>query len=410
MFDGKRGFSLANIGLTLLALALLALYLGWVIVPTIRQRFGIFSVYYTASRTLLNEPQSMPNVYDDEWFAAQIARVGVPNVRDIFNLNPPTMSLIALPLAWLPPLVARWAWLVVSAFCLTAGLRFLAETFGYARRWGLWAAPFAVLYAPVAEELGLGQVYILLFALLCVFIWGEARGQGIVAGGALGLMLILKTAGAWLALLLLITGRWRTALWAAGVAAAVALVSLPWIGIETWGLYFSLLPRLASDPARYVTAYQTTTSLFGHLFVYDARYSAAPLVHWPLFARGVALTVTGLGLAFSLRWARFKPHPVLTLALWGALIVTTAPLAEGYHYTLVLPSLVIAWWWTMRVRPRWWAWFWLALATILIGAPFPYEWPRFSTGAWALLAYPRVYGAFLLWGWLGWALKQARAA
>ena len=394
--------------LSALALGFLALYLGWVIVPVVRQRFGIFSVYYTASRTMLYQPQAMPNVYDDEWFAVQIARVGIPNVRDIFNLNPPTMSLIALPLAWLPPFVARWAWVPISIFLLVAGLMTLISTLGLAPHWGVWVLPLVLLYAPITEELGLGQVYILLFALLCAVVWAEVRGRFVVAGCALGLMLILKTAGAWLALLLLVTGHWRTFLWAVGVAAVVALVSLPWIGVETWRTYFSQLPGLATNPARYVTAYQTTTSLLGHLFTYEARYNLAPLVNWPWLARSLSLIVVGLTLIFSMRWGRFKDQPVLTLALLSALIVTNAPLAEGYHYMLALPSLIIAWGWAIRVRPDWRAWLCLALATVLIGSPWPYKLPQLSVGAWALLAYPRVYGAFLLWGWLGWALKQAR--
>lgn len=43
---------------------------------------------------------------------------------------------------------------------------------------------------------------------------------------------------------------------------------------------------------------------------------------------------------------------------------------------------------------------WLVGALLLLGAPLPYGDPAMSAGWLALLAYPRLYGAWLLWGWL----------
>jgi hypothetical protein len=41
----------------------------------------------------------------------------------------------------------------------------------------------------------------------------------------------------------------------------------------------------------------------------------------------------------------------------------------------------------------------LLVAVALIAADLPYRAGRLTTGAWALLAYPKLYGAWLLW-WL----------
>ena len=43
---------------------------------------------------------------------------------------------------------------------------------------------------------------------------------------------------------------------------------------------------------------------------------------------------------------------------------------------------------------------WLALAFFLLAAPLPYKDPTLADGWIALLAYPRLYGAWLLWAWL----------
>src|SRR5436190_16377719 len=92
------------------------------------------------------------------------------------------------------------------------------------------------------------------------------RKRDAVAGLALGLMLALKFAGAWLWPLLLFVGRWRALAWAGVFAAGIVLISLPSIGMSAWRSFFALLPDALTDPRRTVTAYQTVTSLFGHLF------------------------------------------------------------------------------------------------------------------------------------------------
>jgi hypothetical protein len=74
----------------------------------------------------------------------------------------------------------------------------------------------------------------------------------------------------------------------------------------------------------------------------------------------------------------------------------------------VLPSLLVAAWWASQSRVSWTALAVLVVATVLLGTPLAYESARLQGGWAALLAYPRVYGAYLLWGWLAWALSRAK--
>ena len=379
-----------------------ALYLSLVVTPAARATTNGFAAYYTAAHVLVHTPASMERVYDDAWFAARIERAGISGVYDIFHVQPPTMSLLLVPFAWLPPAAARIAWIAVSLLLLPAGLLLLARALGLPARLAAWVLPFCLLYAPITENLRNGQAYLLLFFLLCLLFAAILDGRRRFAGGALGSMFVCKSAGLWLWPLLACQRRWSTLAWAVLVAAGAALLTLPWIGLDAWAAYLSHLPRLATMPERTVTAYQTVTSLFGHLFVYHPRWNPVPVADLPLLAGALTLLTLAASLALSVRLTRRAGSTAapLALALFFTLLAPTAPLGEGYHYLLTLPSLLVAAWHAWSARVGWVAWLLLLLAAILIGAPLPYTAPRLQAGWLALLAYPRVYGAYLLWAWL----------
>jgi hypothetical protein len=238
----------------------------------------------------------------------------------------------------------------------------------------------------------------------------SVRKRDAVAGLALGLMLALKLAGSWIWLPLLIAGRWRALAWAGVSAAGIALITLPFIGTSAWRSFFVLLPDSLTDPRRTVAAYQTVTSLFGHLLDHDPRWNPAPLVDAPWAARALTVGVSFGALVLSAYWARCaEQRRPLGMALCMALVVTNAPFAEGYHYALTLAPLLVAGWWAWCAWLGWRAWAMLALAALLLGAPLPYKAAQIQAGWWALAAYPRVYGAYLLWGWIAWALTGSSA-
>jgi hypothetical protein len=418
---------LGRLALPVVLAASCAIY-GWVVVwPAARAQTNGYAAYYTAARVLTRRPGMMQRVYDDAWFAAQVGRVGIFGVYDIFNVQPPTMSLLLAPLAWCTPGAGRIAWIGVSFLLLPAGLLLLARSLDLPWQWAAWVLPICFLYAPVSENVRNGQAYLLLFFLLSAFFYASVRERPLISGAALGLMLILKSAGIWLWPLLVFQRRWRTLLWAVLAAVGVAVVTLPWTEIDAWAAYGSQLPRLATMPERYVTAYQTVTSLAGQLFVSHPRWNPSPAVHLPAVATALTAAVLFGSLAGSLLWTsgpegvgvpaagshrRAGPGTnhrwVLMLALFSALLAPNAPVAEGYHYLLALPSLLVGLWHAWQSRARWQAWAVLLTAALLLGGPLPYAAPRLQKGWMALLAYPRVYGAYLLWAWLGWQLGAYR--
>jgi hypothetical protein len=403
--------------------AILAGYLGLVVVPASRNpNTNGFAAYYTASRTLLESPGDLARVEDERWFQARIDQLGFNHVLDIFSGQPPTASLTLGPLAWLAPSRARMIWVWLSVLGWWGGLAVLAGALG------LTSAPartspvvllgaLSCAFVPIAENLHQGQLYLLMFLLLCVhfaLMIEGGKAARLKAGVPLGLLLILKAAGGWLLLLLLLCRQWRTVLAAIVTAVAVGLGSLPFIGVGAWRSFLHDLPPLISDPVQHISTYQTVASLMGHLLVGDPQWNPLPIAHHPWVAFALAAMVTMWAAAVSVRRQRLQEGDrgvrALSLAMFGALVVSLAPLAESYHYVLILPAVIVAWWWAVTMHAAFGPRVVLAVATLLVNVPHTvYDLPALQRRWWALLAYPRLYGAFVLWAWLLRALERERS-
>jgi len=398
----------------------LAAYLTLVVIPACRHPdTNGFAAYYTAARILVAQPRDLSRVYDNLWFQDQVNASGFVGVRDIHNTQPPTMSLMMAPLAWMSPSNARVVWVSLGVVLWLGGLALLCQGLGLAERQSaihplLLSAALTTAYVPLCDNFRQGQCYTLLFFLLCVFmrlLCKPASKRDWIAGIPLGAIAVVKLAGLWLWPLLLLSRRRRVLLGAAGTTACIGVLALPVVGWGAWRPFFHDLPRLSSDPVRYLAAYQTLTSLMGHLFIFDARWNPHPAI--PMRPLGVALPIL-LGatvLILSARVQRLdgegRDERVLSLAMLLAPIVSAAPIAESYHYVLVLPSLLTAVWWATVRRVAVPARATLALAAALLIVPSRLYTAHVLDQGWlALFAYPRLYGAFILWGWLALALVR----
>ena len=391
--------------------AVLVLYTVFVVVPAaMYPDTDGFAAYYTASHILLTAPRDVPRVYEDAWFQSRIDEQGFARVKDIYNIQAPTMTLLMAPVAWLSRPAARVVWTAAAVGCWLAAcaiLRRILWTSTGARSLVLFAAA-TTAYLPLRENFKRGQCYALLLLLLVLHLRllldRRSRAQW-SAGLPLGLMLALKVAGAWLWPLLLLSRRWRTLLAAAATCVAVSLAGTAVFGWDAWLPYLRDLPRFASDPMRDTTGYQTVASLFGHLFTYDPIYSPRPVANLPFVSRAATALVTVGAMLHSVSRRGMGSDCFaarsLSLAVFVSLIVSLAPVAESYHYLLVLPAVTVAFWWAEKTRVAPVAWVALVSATALMMVPQKvYVATPIQAGWIALLAYPRVYGALLLWGWL----------
>jgi hypothetical protein len=81
--------------------------------------------------------------------------------------------------------------------------------------------------------------------------------------------------------------------------------------------------------------------------------------------------------------------------------VVISPYSLAYHYSLMLlPIAILAD--QMEHSAASWRWLVLLLGALLVAIPYPYLSARLSVGAWALLAYPKLYGALILLGLTFW--------
>jgi Glycosyltransferase family 87 len=382
-----------------------------------------FATCYAESRILLENPRELRHVYEDEWFQRRVDRALGRHLVEIAQGQPPTMSLILAPVAWMSPARARIAWIWLSVLFWFAGIAVLARALALGSLGGVpppvWLVAAATFYRPISENLARGQGYALLFFLLSLAVRGLVvachRGPRAATGIPLGLMPVLKSSGLWLYPLLIAARQWRILAGTGLTIASVGLVSAALMGWRIWPLYVKeTLHWIATEPSNRVTAYQTVQSLTGHLFVYDATWNPGPILHAPALGKLLATVVLGSIFAVSARRQRLDSPDLQTRALTVGMFVApmpaTAPIGEGYHYVLAFPAVVIGFWWASRTPRPANACCVAALATALMCVPQWCYGARALRDGWtALLAYPRVYGAFTLWGLLAYALGPRRA-
>jgi hypothetical protein len=133
-------------------------------------------------------------------------------------------------------------------------------------------------------------------------------------------------------------------------------------------------------------------------------------MHAPLI--GIALSIAGglLLLGISLRAAVRAKGIACVFAGFVLLGLILSPVSSESHYTMALLPIALL---TSELRargvPHQGAAL-LASGTLLIAAPFPFRSARLTDGLLALLAYPRLYGALLLWALaLAWSTTSRQA-
>jgi hypothetical protein len=291
----------------------IGIFVVHVVLPAARNPYtNGFTTCYVESRILLESPRDLVRVYDDSWFQARIDRVMNQHVEEIAHGQPPTMSLILLPVAWLPLAQARAAWIWLSVLFWVLGLAALADGLALRRVAGIpsvvWLTAIGTTFRPIQENLRRGQGYALMFFLLAVAVrtlLKTNRRDWWLAGAPLGLALVLKSACLWLHPLFAVARQWRLLAGVAVAALIVVVVSSSFMGWRVWPIYLADGFRfVAAEPSNHATAYQTLQSLTGHLFVYDATWNASPIAHLPSLAKGLNVLILGAAFVISLRLER----------------------------------------------------------------------------------------------------------
>jgi hypothetical protein len=185
----------------------------------------------------------------------------------------------------------------------------------------------------------------------------------------------------------------------AAARPAVFLFTLPLFPLEMWLAYGRLLGEVNSSPFVCVPAYQTTRSWLCHLFaptqpgwavVWQTAENIGVSIPWPVSISLLLLAIVTLVLL--LRLTRTRPVATLMgIITWSILFL---PLGEIHHHTVLL--IPLAWLigrWPQLSRPARIA---LLLAVLCYLVNFPVNAPGLQSGWLALLAYPYLAGAWLI--------------
>lgn len=288
------------------------------------------------------------------------------------NLNPPFQTLLFLPLARLALPDFFLAWSLLSLALGVAGALLLARTAvppGPERR-AAEAGALLLLLCSYPTWLGveLGQLSLLLLALLAAAWAAQRAGREGLAGTILGVALSIKLFAGLFLLMLLVQRRWRALLCAlAGLLACNALAAAV-LG--------------ASDYARYVEVLGAVTwldrswnaSVTGFLERIIGATAEAPLVRAPGLCRA-AVAAASLGLLASWIWLAWRrPDRDLLFAATVPLMLLLSPLGWAYYFPVLLVAFAAIGDHLLRQgRPSPWAWRLLALAWMAAAIRLPKE-------------------------------------
>jgi hypothetical protein len=369
-----------------------------------------FASYYTASK-LLSEGENVSQFYNDDWFRSKVDKY-VPGVQEIYHVNLPTATLMIIPLSSLDYTSARIAWTAFNFILLFISIGLLIKNFKFSKEKVPLVIILFLFFQPLHANFAYAQAYVLIFFLL-VFAWYAYKSnKDELLGSLIGLMFVLKTAGALFFILLLINKRWKALIWSAATIIFFILISLPLVGIDSWFAYVDKILSYTSRPELSVTGYQTIYSFFYHFTSFEPKWNPYPLIDIPFLGKMLTIIFSIIILASVSFYAyRMKnPYcpagrsdlssvkkPDVAFAVFIIAGVILNPASLDYHYiVLLLPFLILIE--MLHKHHSKMLWILLIIFYVMIAERLLYASPKLAGGWLAIFAYPKLYGALGLWG------------
>ncbi len=189
---------------------------------------------------------------------------------------------------------------------------------------------------------------------------------------------------------------WRTVIWAFGTIVLVVAIPMHWIGIDAWVEHVHALTTWLSRHWESMTDFQSQAGFLRHLLIFDPELNRHPLVNAPV-AASVLIWIGGIGLIFvSWRLTRNRENTDGTFAAFVVASSILTPVTLEYHFTTLLLPIAILFVWIAREKNKWTICIFV-IGLVLVGLGRLRLLERYSAGFESFLAYPRLYGAYLLW-------------
>ncbi|MFU8871275.1 glycosyltransferase family 87 protein [Micromonospora sp. SL4-19] len=249
---------------------------------------------------------------------------------------PPFAALVMLPMAYLPwsaaITVSVAATVVVSAVVIWWLVDPIARRSGWTRWFALAVALcLAAAFEPMRETVNFGQVNMLLLFLVAVDLLRLLPGGSRWAGAGIGLATAIKLTPGIFIVYLLVTGRWRAAFAAMGVAAGATLLAgalFPDASREFWTSALWNTDRVGE------LDFVSNQSLRGVVARLDPAHPST--VAWLALVL-VVLAVWG----WRSRAAVAVGDEAAGLALTGATMCLVSPVTWVHHLVWLLPALIL---------------------------------------------------------------------
>jgi hypothetical protein len=244
---------------------------------------------------------------------------------------PPFAATLFTPLAGIPGLLARLAWELASVAALAWACVLTVRLAGYrpTRAVIVTMVAAALLLEPMYHTLYLGQVNLLLMAMVLADLWLVSRGRP--AGIGIGVAAAIKLVPGIFILLLLLTRRTRDAVIATSAFACCGLIGYI-VDPSASRLYWT---RLFFDTRRVSDAYISNQSLYAAAVrLLGGSGHAGP---WLLL---VLVVVGGTGLVVAALLGR-RGDWLGAAAVTGTTGLLVSPISWTHHWVWVLPALVV---------------------------------------------------------------------
>jgi hypothetical protein len=255
----------------------------------------------------------------------------------------PFAAIVFVPVAALPLAMARVLWDLVSVAALVYSCVLILKLAGYrpSRLMVAGVVAAAIALDPVYQTLFLGQINLILLALILTDIWRVSRGpsqglskglsEGLSAGIGIGVAAAIKLTPAIFIVFLLLARRTKAALIAAGTFAGCGLIGFlvaPDASKLYWRHLFFDTHRVGAPYISNQSPYGTAIRIAGGQAHVGSWWIVIPL----------AFAVTGLTAAAI--FARRNDWLAATAAA-GTTGLLVSPISWAHHWVWILPALVL---------------------------------------------------------------------
>ena len=316
-------------------------------------------------------------------------------------VNPPYVATLFGALGKLSLGVGYWVWAAMNVGLLAVLFSLLhkivrLETKQW-RRFALWA----IAAAPVWATLMGGTFSLWVCVGVAGFVLAMQEDRELSAGVWLGLVAFKPQYLPAILVLLVARRSWRAVGGFAGAMAALLAVSLPWVGVDGYRKFLSLLLSFTNEGAKYSAHSELMWNVRGLLtrLIERGTLSATNSDSWLVLKNDALISRISLGLfAFGLIgvfWAR-RLHLRIHLALMICVMVILSPHGHVHDTILILVAVGLGWSVAIesahRVKSIRWETF-VGLSTFSIAVAF-----FTSREALSLLGLG-TYSAFAYWIW-----------